>query len=667
MITTMTKAMILSVAVGLSLPASADPTNTAAESADVPVLHVKAARELVDKLEHQHYNAHAVDDEISSRLIDTYLNKLDPQHIFLLRSDIAEFEKYRNDLDDQLRRGDSGASMAIFQRFRQRATERWQKAIDTMPATVAALKFDGDDYLDLRRDAKSPWPVDAADSDALWYPRLKNTVLELRLTGKNNEEIVQILTQRYRRQANRAAKMTDDDAFEIYMNALLALYDPHSNFFGPRIAKNFNIDMSLKLVGIGLVLRADGDYTEVVRAVPAGPAAKQGELRPGDRIVAIGEGKSGEMKNVVGWSLDDVVDLMRGPRGSSVRLDVLPGAAGAPDRHKSIELVRNDVQLEEQTARKEILVFEQNGQTQRLSVITLPSLYIDFDGMRRGDKNYRSSTRDVQKLVAESIAENVQGIVLDLRDNGGGSLMEATALGGLFIDSGPMVQIRGADGKIFREGKPRSAPYYDGPLAVLINRESASGTEILTGALQDYQRALVIGDLSFGAGSVQQFIQLSYGDLKLTQSKLYRVSGDSIQLRGVAPDIVLPSIYDASEIGEQKLENPLAADQIASVPHRVYFNFAPALPELLAKHQQRVGGDAGYQLLQARQTQRAPARLSLNEAVRKRELAEAATQPLASGKREAAATGLADPLLAAAAHILVDATASFTPAKAVSY
>jgi carboxyl-terminal processing protease len=412
----------------------------------------------------------------------------------------------------------------------------------------------------------------------------------------------------------------------MYMNALAALYDPHTNYFSPRTSENFNINMSLKLEGIGAVLQQEDEYTKVMRVLPASPADKQGELKAADRIVGVGEGKNGEIQDVVGWRLDDVVDLIRGPKGSTVRLEVIPSSAKSDAEHKQITIVRNEITLEEQSAHKSIETYERNGRTIKIGVINVPAFYIDFDAMRRGDPDYKSTTRDVTKLLAELQAEDVDGVIIDLRENGGGSLQEANQLIGLFIEQGPTVQIRQSSSSMraLPEGKPRSSAFYDGPLAVVINRLSASASEIFAGAIQDYQRGLIIGDRSFGKGTVQQLMELNYGELKLTQSKFYRISGDSTQNRGVIPDITFPSLYDQNEVGESALEKAMPWDRIAPIQHRVYFDIQPALSNLQSKHDQRVKTDPDFlfveQQIALADALRKHTQLSLNEAVRKKEI-----------------------------------------------
>lgn len=603
----------------------------------------KTAIEVVTDLETRHYNRQILDDALSQQLLDAYLKSLDGSRLFLLQSDIDSFAKYRTTLDDSLRKGDLEPGFVIFRRYQERLIQRLEKTIATLPATIAAMDFTLNESLDLERDKNPPWPQTAAEADELWRLRLKNTVLGLRLAGKKPDDLVKLLEKRYRTQVTRAKQYNGDDAFQIYMNALTGLYDPHTNYLSPRTSENFNINMSLKLEGIGAVLRMDDDYTKVASLVPAGPADKQGELKASDRIVGVGQGKNGEVQDVVGWRLEDVVDQIRGAKGSIVRLEVIPALSKSDAERKVISIVRNEVTLEEQSAQKRVLTLNQNGRPVKIGVINLPAFYSDFEAKQRGDSDYKSTTRDVQKLLAELVAEDVDGVIIDLRENGGGSLEEVNSLVGLFIDAGPTVQIRESSARIFREGKQRSSSYYDGPLAVMTNRLSASASEIFAGAIQDYQRGIILGDQTFGKGTVQQLMPLQYGALKLTQSKFYRISGESTQHRGVLPDVPFPSLYDPKEVGESALDKAMPWDRIAPVQHRVYFDIQQGLPGILAKHEERVKTDPDFIFLRAQLAAADEARkhtqLSLNEAVRKREMAEEKAKALDLENKRRSAKG----------------------------
>src|SRR5690606_4392526 len=424
------------------------------------------AEEIVDNLESRHYQKQKLDDTLSAQLLDAYLKALDPGRMFLLQSDIDSFARYRSTLDDTLRKGDLEPGFTIFRRFHERVEQRLDKTVASLPAAIAAMDFSRDESLDLQREKNPVWPKTQAEADELWRLNLKNSVLSLRLAGKKPEELSKLLDKRYRNQLNRTRQYSSDDVFQIYMNALAGLYDPHTNYFSPRTSENFNINMSLKLEGIGAVLQAEDEYTKVMRLITAGPADKQGELKAADRIVGVGEGKLGEVQDVVGWRLDDVVDLIRGPKGSTVRLEIIPASAKSDAERKTIAIVRNEVTLEEQSAKKRVLSFNHDGRAVKIGVIDIPEFYVDFEARQRGDTDYKSTTRDVTKLLSELVAEDVDGVIVDLRENGGGSLDEANSLLSLFIEQGPVVQIRPASSRPYIRGKPRSGPYYDGPMAV---------------------------------------------------------------------------------------------------------------------------------------------------------------------------------------------------------
>ena len=418
------------------------------------------------------------------------------------------------------------------------------------------------------------------------------------LAEKAPEEIPETLERRYQSQLKRLGQYNAQDVFQIYANTLAEQYDPHTNYFSPRRAENFDINMSLSFEGIGAILQIDDEYAKVTRLVPAGPADKQGGLRPSDLIMGVGQGETGPIEDVIGWRLDEIVDLIRGPRDTTVRLEVIPDK-GKADQRRVVPIRRNEVKLEEQAAQKQIIEFtDEDGQAHSVGVIDIPAFYIDFEAYRQGDKFYRSTTRDVKKLVDELVSDGVEGIVIDLRDNGGGSLQEANQLTGLFIEYGPTVQIRSAESRVWRDGKRRRSQYYEGPLAVMINRLSASASEIFAGAIQDYGRGIIVGEQSFGKGTVQSLVPLQEGQLKITESKFYRVSGGSTQHRGVVPDINYPSLFDPEKIGESALDNALAWDQIAPTRFNRYNNYDSIIPTLASLHNARAANDPDYQFLQ---------------------------------------------------------------------
>ena len=667
--------------------------------------HKTAVHDMVEQLNSRHYVKLSLNDALSERLLSAFLDDLDPNRLFLLQSDITEFQKYSTQLDDELKKSDLSAGFIIFNRYRERMIARLQNTLDTLPDNIKAMDFSVNEDIELDRD-KAAWPANKAEADEIWRKQIKNRVLGLRLADKDDKGIIELLTKRFKNQIKRMKQLEAEDAFQIYANAFASLYDPHTDYFSPRISENFQINMSLKLEGIGAVLQMEDDYTKVVRLVAAGPADKQGQLQPADRIIGVAQGKKGEMQDVIGWRLDDVVDLIRGAAGSFVRLEVIPAIAKSDETRREIIIERNEVKLEDQSAKGEMIeIIDSDGETHKIGVIDVPTFYLDFEAYRMGDTEFRSTTRDVHRIMGELLSEGAEGIVIDLRDNGGGSLAEANGMVGLFIESGPTVQIRQSNARVLREGKRRSSPYYTGPLAVLINRMSASASEIFAGAIQDYQRGLVIGTQSFGKGTVQSVNALSHGQLKLTESKFYRISGDSTQNRGVIPDIAFPPLYNLEDIGESVLDNALHWDRIPQANHRYYFDLKSGIDTLQRKHDKRIAKDPDFQFLQEQisvvEKMRAKTHLSLNIDLRKKERDAQKVQQLAMENRRRVAKGeeplealeeentddiamndeeselkaetekeedkdkekAPDPLLTEASHILVDALPYFQPER----
>ena len=599
------------------------------------------AREIVSKLEMLHYNKLKVGDEMSSGLWDEYIDSLDPSKSYFLSSDIDEFRQWRTKLDDDLKAGNVDRGFAIYNRYRLRVSDRLNNIISQLDNGLPKYDFGVNESLELDRE-DSQWPQSISAADDLWRKRMKGSVLSLRLTGKTDDEIADLLKRRYKGQLKRLGQQNSDDVFELYMNSLTRLYDPHSNYLSPRSLENFNMSMSLSLEGIGAVLQMEDEYTKVARLVAGGPADRTGKIKPNDKIVAVGQDKEGEMVDVVGWRLDDVVDLIRGAAGSYVRLETIP--TGGDGTHRTITIQRSKVKLEDQAAKKAVFEFTEGDQTYKVGVINLPTFYIDFEAYRRRDPNYKSTTRDVARLLDELEKEGVDGVVLDLRNNGGGSLQEATMLTDLFIDQGPVVQIRHANEQISRHNRSRSRAMYRGPLIVLINRLSASASEIFAGAIQDYNRGLVVGNQSFGKGTVQTMAPLKEGQLKITQSKFYRVSGDSTQHAGVSPDISMPQLIDSESVGESAYDTALPWDRIHAVRHAKYFNLKEMLPELTRKHEKRTETDPDFVYLreqfkyQIDQTNKKA--VSLNESVREQEREQMNQDVLAMENKRRLAKGL---------------------------
>lgn len=574
---------------------------------------------IVDDLSNRHYIKLPLDNKMSSLLFDAYLDNLDPARAFLLQSDIDQLMPLRNRLDDQLRKGDVAAGYEIYNTYHRQVIHRLNKVIDDIENNFDSYDFDIDEALYIG-DEKPAWMSSEKEADELWRKRIKHSILNLKVTDKNDEEIQELLLKRFNNRLHQAEQIQPEDVFEAYINTYAALYDPHTNYFSPRSLENFNIRMSLSLEGIGAVLSQEDEYTKVVSLVKGGPAEKQNELRRNDKIVAVGQDKKGELVNVVGWRLDEVVDLIRGPKESWVQLQILPEKTDDPTNTRVIKIQRGKVELEEETASKKVIEIYQDEEVHRIGVIEIPAFYLDFQAFRQGDPNYRSTTRDVARLLQELDEEDIEGVIIDLRDNGGGSLLEVNQLIGLFIENGPTVQIRHANMRVERQGKTKKTRFYDQPLVVLTNRLSASASEIFAGAIQDYQRGLVVGGRSFGKGTVQALSPLPHGQLKITQSKYYRISGESTQHRGVVPDIEFPDIYDPADVGESTLDGALGWDTIAPMNHRYYGNLNVIMEDLRSRHLKRSVEDPDFIYLKdqlaLREQTRGADEITLNETER---------------------------------------------------
>ena len=598
-------------------------------AAEAPILapldvHKRTSLAIVEQLRHNHYLRKSLNDETSSEIFDNYLNTLDGARLYFSAADIAAIDEYRHRLDDALKRGDLRPAFDVFNRYQQRVVERLEYLLSELDKGVGVFDFTLDDAILLDR-SETPWLADAAAVNESWRKRLKSAVLNMKLSGKADAEIQELLTKRYGNRLKQALQTTSEDAFGLYANAFTSVYDPHTRYFSPRTSQNFNINMSLSLQGIGAVLRSEDDYTSVVRLVPAGPAAKSGRIKPSDRIISVGQGRRGPLIDVVGWRLDDVVELIRGPKGSTVRLEVVPEES-KEQVAKVVQLMRNTVKLEEQAAQKKLLTLDRDGRSYRLGVVEIPTFYADLKAIRDGDSNYRSTATDVERLVRELDAEGIDGLVVDLRNNGGGSLQEADRLTGLFIQSGPTVQVKATRRQPNIYEDVDDGVVWAGPLAIMVNRLSASASEIFAGAIQDYGRGLIVGSRTFGKGTVQTLVPLNRGQLKLTAAKFYRVSGRSTQHRGILPDIEFPDIYNAEHIGESSLEGAMPWDQIQPAAYRQASNLSPALAYLRTRHGERAADNPDFVYLRrlAERVERdaATEQLSLNEAERRREKAD---------------------------------------------
>ena len=593
------------------------PTDDQAESIDI-IKHI---------LETYHYKKQELDDELSAAILDNYLESLDANRSFFLQSDVDGFRRqYQFQLDDLIEEGNVTAAFDIFKVHRLRIKQRILYALDQLKQEHD-FSIDEDFFFD-RRD--TAWPDSIKELDELWRKRVKNDILSLKLTDKKYDEILTTLEKRYQRILDSTYQLNRTDVFQTFINAYTTAIEPHTAYFSPRISENFDISMRLSLEGIGAVLRAESDYTQIQRIIPGGPADLSEQLSAEDRIIGVGQGEDGEIVDVVGWRLDDVVDLIRGPKGTSLRLEILPADSGTDGPSKTIALVRDEIKLEESAAKSSIIELPESNN--RIGVIELESFYVNFEALANGDKNYRSTSRDVRKLLAELETENIDGLVIDLRGNGGGSLAEALHLTGLFIQEGPIVQTRDANGRIEINDDPDPNIVYAGPLAVLVDRNSASASEIFAGAIQDYQRGVIIGEPTFGKGTVQSIVDLnqyhnkkeaSYGKLKTTVAQFFRISGGSNQHKGVVPDIIMPTAIHSDDHGERSYENALPWDQVKPAK----FIPASAPQDLFVKaremHEERVKNDKVFQLLieeiEVVQANSEKKTVSLNETKRKQQ------------------------------------------------
>nr|WP_295712694.1 carboxy terminal-processing peptidase [uncultured Halomonas sp.] len=602
----------------------------------------QAAVEIADSLRYGHYADINFDDAWSQDAFQRYLDILDGQRAYLLRSDIEPYRHLETNMADALFNGDLDDAFSLYNTFSDRQRTRLESLLAELDEGLD-FNFESNERLEIDRE-DAPWASRQSELDELWRKRLENDALTLALTDQDNEQIETNLRQRYEGQLTRLEQTEAEDVFGVLMAAVTGSIDPHTGYLSPRQGESFDIQMSLSLEGIGALLQSDGEYVKVASLVPGGPAERAGVLEPADRIIAVGQ-EDGEMVNVVGMRLDNVVDLIRGPKGSVVRLDVVPAQAVDMTRSQTVEITRDTVSLEDQAASSEIIEVERDGEPHRLGVVNVPTFYVDFDAWQAGEEEYRSTTRDVAKEVERLKEEGVEGIVLDLRNNGGGALQEANSLIGLFIDRGPTVQVRDAQGRIQLYGDSEAGTLYDGPLGVLVNRLSASASEIFAGAIQDYGRGLVLGTPTFGKGTVQTLNELSHGQIKLTRAKFYRISGDSTQNRGVEPDIDFPSLIDPERIGESSLDNALAWDTVQDVQYRRYGEPENMLDKLIAQHDTRAQDNPNFRYLErqstlARQLREQHTSVSLNREQREREMEAQEAEQLSLENQRRRALGL---------------------------
>ncbi|MGC1510278.1 tail-specific protease [Ketobacter sp. MCCC 1A13808] len=544
-----------------------------------------------------HLRKHQLDNALSEEFFDRYIETLDSGKAYFLASDIQAFEPYRDQLDEALQSSDLKPAFQIFNRYQERISERLKYTISLIQKGIKNLDFTIDETLERDPD-KSHWAKNEKELNDLSRRRLKDTIISMRLMGKKDKDIEKTLKKRYTNQLNRVNQANSEDAFELYMNAFTQIYDPHTQYFSPKVSENFDINMNLQLEGIGAVLQSDEEFTKVVSLVTGGPAEKGQELKEADRIIGVGQSRN-KIVDVVGWRLDEVVQRIRGKKGTTVFLEVIPASSKSDSDTRVVSIKRDTVNLEDRAAQSDTMEIETEEGPKTFGVINVPAFYANLSCQKHSGDNCRSTTHDVSELIKKLKAKKVDGLVVDLRNNGGGSLTEVNDLLGLFIKTGPTVQIKSSSGNVEVLEDDDPSVLYDGPLAVMVNRLSASASEIFAGAIQDYQRGIIVGDRTFGKGTVQSLQPLNYGSrgdrLKVTMAKFYRVSGVSNQHAGIVPDIEYPSLIDHEEIGESSLPNALPSDQIR--PARYYHDteLESALTFLRAAHNKRVDHNPEFQ------------------------------------------------------------------------
>ena len=595
------------LAISLTLPC----VSTYAEIAPLRVLpgHQRAVELINYFIQRYHYRTAQLNDDLSSQILDRYIETLDANRSYFLATDIERFEQMRFHVDDYLRKQELDHIFELFDLYRERAIDRAEFSM-----RILSEGFDLNIAESFRFNrSTSPWPTDQAQLDDIWRRRVKNDYLSLKLAGQPHDDILKTLGDRYRQLSRRTKQITSTDVFETFINAYITSVEPHTSYFSPRSTENFKIRMSLSLEGIGAVLQTENEYTVVRRIVAGGPAELSQLLNSGDRIISVGQNEDRPLIDVIGWRLDDVVDLIRGPKSTVVRLKILPLQEGPDASGRIISIVRDTIRLEEQAAQKSVIPVDRGDHVYRIGVIDLPTFYVDFDGRSSGQADYRSTTRDVARLVKELQAENIDGLIIDLRGNGGGALTEATTLTGLFIEQGPIVQVKDAKGRVRVKHDSDPTIIYRGTLAVLVDGNSASASEIFAGAIQDYGRGIVIGEPTYGKGTVQNLVDLDryarnkdekLGQLKFTIAQFFRINGDSTQHKGVVPDILLPTARDDTERGERGLENALPWQQVDSARYSPFdqSDLSAALSNIRSLHQTRVADDPGFEFLLSNQT-----------------------------------------------------------------
>ncbi len=596
-------------------------------------VYVKEACVIYYILDNNHYRKIKLNDSLSSAILDHYIEELDNNKTYFLGSDIKSFEKFRYQIDDLTRKEDVSVAFDIYNVFQKRYYERMDYAMNHL--INRNFDYSIDEYYETDRE-NEPWAESTDELNEIWRKIIKSQGLSLKLAGKSQAEIEESLKKRYDRFIKNIDQFNAEDVFSVYMNSITESYDPHTNYFSPKASDLFKQSMSLSLEGIGARLQTDNDYTKVFEIIPGGPAEKSNSIHVNDLIIAVGQGVDGEFVDVVGWRIDEVVKLIKGPKGTTVRLLLLPAATGVNGPTQELLLVRDKIKLEDQAAKKSVINYQLDGKEMKLGVISLPSFYMDFDAYQKGDPNYRSTTRDVKQLIKELQQESVDGIVMDLRNNGGGSLAEAIDLTGLFIKEGPVVQVKNSADKVEIGMDDDKSVTYNGPLVVMTNRFSASASEIFAGAIQDYNRGVIVGESTYGKGTVQTVLDLKrfinnkdeVGELKLTFQKFYRVTGSSTQNKGVVPDIILPSALNSKQYGESSHLSALPWDVIKGTTYQKASDVNDKLiAGLNQSYQERTKFDQSLKqyISETEELKKnlAQTRISLNEEKRKKEMEEA--------------------------------------------
>ena len=582
------------------------------------------AKEVVTLIENYNYKKIQLNDSISSLILDRYLKSLDPSKYYFLASDIKEFEQFRNSLDDDLRNGDLSAPFYIFNVYLKRYNE-W--IAFSLQNVKTKFDFNSNDKYVYDRE-KLPWATSRTALNEIWQKRLKYEMINLQIAGTSEAKNIETLTKRYQNQKSQVAKVNNQDVFQTLMDAFTESIDPHTNYFNPTNATAFNEDMARSFDGIGARLMVENEVVKISEIIPGGPAFKSKQLNAGDRIVGVAQGNK-EFEDIIGWRIDNSVSKIKGPRGTTVRLKVIPAGQDLSSKPVIISLVREKIVMEEQSAKKTVKTIQSNGKAYKVGIITVPAFYADFKAASAGDPNYKSTTRDVRLLIDTlKNRDKVDAIMMDLRSNGGGSLVEAIDLTGLFIDRGPVVQVKDLKGRIDVSQDTNLGVAWDGPFGVMVDRLSASASEIFAGAIQDYGRGIIMGTQTYGKGTVQSSIDLNkllnpsmlqrlaslinktavvkgeapkeapqLGQINLTMAKFYRVNGSSTQHKGVMPDIVFPSIYPLDKIGEDTEASALPWDVIPRSNFTPVADLSPLKTQLVNRHKERMEKSVDYKQL----------------------------------------------------------------------